>query len=291
MNVYYPDTCQQVDLPQGTIEYREIGNGPPLVFVHGLLANAALWRKVVPHLAAHYRCILPDWPLGAHRVAMPPHADLTPPAVAQLIADFIAALGLDEITLVGHDTGGALVQIVLANHPERIAQVVLTNCDAFEAFPPLALKPFKYLAYLPAGVFMLSQLLRSHFVQRMFVKLYALGKYPFEQIAFDAYFLPFATNAAIRRDLTKFLKGVAPRHTLAAARTFPQRPQPVLLAWAPEDRLLFPIRLAERLLAAFPNAQLATIDDARTFTPEDQPERLAELIAAFVPKAEEEVLL
>ena len=284
MSYPFPEAEQQIDLPQGTIRYRDTGSGPPLVFVHGLLANGMLWRRVVPHLAAHYRCIVADWPLGAHSVAMPTDADLTPTGVAWLVADFMAALQLDEVTLVGHDTGGGIVQIVLANHPERIARVVLTNCDAFEAFPPRALTPFKYAGFVPGSMLLLSWLLGNHTVQRLFVRLLALGKYPFEQIALDSYFLPFARDAAVRRDLTKFLKSITPRYTLAAAHIFPQRQQPVLLAWAPEDRLIFPIGLAKRLQAAFPNAQLAMIHDAWTFTPEDQPERLAELIAEFVPK-------
>ena len=98
-----------MSLPQGTINYRERGTGDPIVFVHGALVNADLWRKVVPELAKDFRCIAPDLPLGSHERAMPADADLSPPGVAKLIADFIAALDLDNVTLVGNDTGGATV--------------------------------------------------------------------------------------------------------------------------------------------------------------------------------------
>ena len=91
--------------------YRERGTGEPIVFVHGALVNADLWRKVVPELAKDFRCIAPDLPLGSHERAMPADADLSPPGVAKLIADFIAALDLDNVTLVGNDTGGALCQL------------------------------------------------------------------------------------------------------------------------------------------------------------------------------------
>ena len=130
-------------LPQGTIRYRERGNGEPIVFVHGLLVNGDLWRKVVPTLAKDFRCITPDWPLGSHEVPMNPDADLTPTGLAKLVADFLAALELENVTLVGNDTGGALSQIVVTEHPERIARLVLTPCDAFEVFPP---RLFKYLS-------------------------------------------------------------------------------------------------------------------------------------------------
>src|SRR3954463_13233489 len=98
----------EVKLPQGTIRYRERGEGEPIVFVHGLLVNGDLWRKVVPRLAESYRCITPDWPLGSHQVALEPDADLTPPGVAKLIADFLEALDLNAATVVGNDSGTGL---------------------------------------------------------------------------------------------------------------------------------------------------------------------------------------
>src|ERR671922_161104 len=110
----------EITLPQGTIRYRDQGDGPPLVFVHGLLVDGRLWEPVVERLDGH-RCIVPDLPLGSHHVAMQPDADQTPTGVAKLIADLIAALDLRDVTLVGNDTGGALCQLVAARHPERLA--------------------------------------------------------------------------------------------------------------------------------------------------------------------------
>src|SRR2546421_5884610 len=103
---------REVELPQGTIRYRERGSGEPIVFVHGVLVNGDLWRGVAPLLADRgYRCIVPDLPLGAHELAMHEDADLTPPGLARLVADFIGALGLDAPVIVANDTGGALTQI------------------------------------------------------------------------------------------------------------------------------------------------------------------------------------
>ena len=91
----------EVQLPQGTVRYRERGTGEPIVFVHGALVNADLWRKVVPELAKDFRCIAPDLPLGSHTPAMNADADLSPIGNARLIADFLEALGLERVTLVG----------------------------------------------------------------------------------------------------------------------------------------------------------------------------------------------
>lgn len=121
------NTFHQVSLPQGTVRYLDEGTGPTLVFVHGILVNSLLWRKVIPLLSERFRCVAPDLPLGAHSIPLHPNADVTPPGVARLVADFLEALDLREVTLVGNDTGGAICQLVIARHPERIARLVLTN--------------------------------------------------------------------------------------------------------------------------------------------------------------------
>src|SRR4051794_34427792 len=103
----------ELALQQGTVRYFSVGSGPAIVFVHGALVNANLWRKVVAELSADFRCVTLDLPFGSHVVPMPPGADLSPPAVADLIADAIEALELDDVTLVANDTGGAISQLVV----------------------------------------------------------------------------------------------------------------------------------------------------------------------------------
>ena len=147
----------EIRLPQGTVRYREAGSGRPIVFVHGLLVNGALWRKVTPGLESDYRCIVPDLPLGSHRIPMDEDADLSPPGVARLISDFLAALDLDGVILVGNDTGGAICQLVAAHHPERLGGLVLTPCDAYENFLPPAFRPLQYAARVPGLITALIQ--------------------------------------------------------------------------------------------------------------------------------------
>src|SRR5437879_11644367 len=106
---------REVRLAKGTIRYRDIGAGEPIVLVHGLLTNGELWREVAPRLAADFRVLVPDWPLGSQQLPLAPGADLSPPSLARLIADFIAKLDLERVTLVGNDTGGALCQLVAVN--------------------------------------------------------------------------------------------------------------------------------------------------------------------------------
>src|SRR3954454_7889440 len=155
-----------VQLPQGPVRVREFGppdpDGPPIVFVHGLLADGRLWDDVVTPLASSARCIVPDLPLGAHRTALKPDADLTPYGLAKLIADLLAALELHDVTIIANDTGGALTQIAVTRHPERIARLVLTPCDAFDTSLPPMLRPLQYLGgYVPGALALIGQPLRS----------------------------------------------------------------------------------------------------------------------------------
>jgi pimeloyl-ACP methyl ester carboxylesterase len=271
-----------VDLPQGRIRYRERGDGPPVVFVHGLMVNADLWRDVVPRIAdAGHRCIAPDLPLGSHELPVP-RADLSPPGVADLIADLLDALELTEVTLVANDTAGALTQIMLTRRPERVARVVLTSCDSFDYFfPPPVLRYLPPLAAVPGLTWLLVQALRARWVQRLPIALGWLTHRPLPTEVLDSYFQPSRRSAAVRADLRRFVRGVHRRYTLAAAEALPAFHRPVLLAWAAEDRL-FPVSLAHRLAERLPAARTVLIPDSRTFIPEDQPERLAELVVDFV---------
>lgn len=270
-----------VELPGGRIGYFERGSGPPVVFVHGLLVNAELWRGVVgPVAEAGYRCLAPDLPFGSHEIPMPPEADLTPPGAAALIADLLAELDLTGVTLVANDTGGAITQLVMTRHPERIAGVVLTPSDCFEHFFPPLFAPLPKLAAIPGATWLLATALRSGFVRRLPMAYGLATKRPIPAEVMHRYITP-SRDPAIRRDLRKFLRGVHRRYTMAAAERLGAFDRPVLLAWAAEDRL-FPLRLAHRLVEVLPDAWLRQLADCRTFVPEDAPEELASLIVEFI---------
>ena len=273
---------KEVRLPQGTISYRERGSGEPIVFVHGLLVNGALWRRVTPPLEGEFRCVVPDLPLGSHRVPMDAGADLSPPGVARLVSDFLAALDLDGVTLVGNDTGGAISQLVAAHHPERLRRLVLTPCDAYENFLPPAFRPLQYAAYVPGLITVLMQGGRIGAIRRGPLGFGLLSKRrPIDDETLQGYLAPFLADHRVRRDALKVLRGISNRQTIEAAELLHQFDRPTLIAWAREDRF-FKLRFAERLAEEIPNARLVRIEDSRTFVSEDQPERLAEEIASFV---------
>jgi pimeloyl-ACP methyl ester carboxylesterase len=269
-------------LPQGELRYHEQGSGRPVVFVHGVLTNANLWRKVVPGLAeAGFRCIAPDWPLGSHELPMNPEADLTPLGQAELIADFLEALDLREVTLVANDTGGAITQIMLSRRPERVGQVVLTPSDSFEYFFPPIFKPLPKVARLPGAMLLLAFLLRIPVLHPLPIVFGWVAKRPIPRDVVRSYLWPLARSAGVRRDLRKLLRAVHPRHTLAAAEKLRGFERPVLLVWGSDERL-FPLELAHRLADLLPNARLVTVPDTYTFISEDRPEVLVQHVLDFM---------
>jgi pimeloyl-ACP methyl ester carboxylesterase len=268
-----------VTTPQGPIAYREVGQGTPLVFVHGLLVDSRLWDGVVDNMPDGHRCIVANWPMGSHRLAMNDDADVSPPGLARIITMVMDELGIDRATIVGNNTGGAVSQILTAHHPERVERLVLTNCDTFEHFPPFPFNLLKPVAKLPGGMAMLQAGQRFAAVRRM---SYApLVKRPLTQELVDSWLEPASNDPEVRRDLVKILRGIDKRQTIAAAEKLRGFEGPVRFAWATDDRF-FKRSHAERLAAQLQDARIEDIPGAGTFVPLDEPARVAELVAEFV---------
>jgi pimeloyl-ACP methyl ester carboxylesterase len=276
-----PPETRTITLGKRTISYCDIGSGPPIVFVHGIFLNSNFWRRAITELAPHFRCIAPDLPLGGHQIPQPADADQTPAGIADLLAELIIALDLQEVTLVGNDTGGAICQILISRRPELVGRLLLTNCDAFEEFFPLLLAGMSLGPRILGAAYinLMAGLLKLRPAQRMII---ALGAYRrFSNAELDAYLAPILRDPAIRRDLHRFLVTVSNHYTLEAARTFGELRQPVLLLWGTDD-FVFTQKLARRLRDAFPNADLELVPRARAYWPEDQPGVLAERLKTFV---------
>jgi pimeloyl-ACP methyl ester carboxylesterase len=270
---------QTLDLTAGTIDYEDTGGaGPTVLFVHGLLVDGTLWRKVVTRLDG-LRCVVPTLPLGSHRVPARDRSALTPIGVADLIAEFMERLELTDVTIVANDTGGAITQLLLTRRPERIARVVLTPCDAFENFLPPAFRPLQWLA----KVRLLGSALLPLHIRALRPTPLAYGlltKRPVPAEILEGWVRPALSDRRIRGDVQHFTRHIDKRLTLDAAAKLGDFDRPVLLAWSAEDRF-FKIAFAERLAAVFPDARVEPVADAYTFLPEDQPDVLAGLIAEF----------
>ena len=271
--------ARTLELDGGRLHAHVSGEGPPVVFVHGVLVNANLWRGVVARLDGFTRVAL-DMPLGSHRVPMPARR-LTPDDLAALIGEAVQALGLRDVTLVGNDTGGALCQIAASHRPAWLGRLVLTSCDAFEHFPPAMLKPLFATLRMPGGAAAALAPLRVRAARRLPVAYGLLTHAPIPDAPSDSYVLPALHDAEVR---------ARPRARLARDRPVPHDPGGAAAEGVRPpgaDRLVgrgqvLPARAtASGSRQTIPGARFELVEGARTFSPEDRPERLAELIGAF----------
>jgi len=274
-----------IDLPHGTVRYRLAGpedsEAPPVVFVHGFLVNGSLWTKTADALAiAGIRTYAADWPLGSHTIALGEQADQSPRGVARQITAFMEALGLEDVTLVGNDTGGAICQFLLDSDPSRVGRVVLTNCDAFTNFPPAPFGQLFKAFRSPATIRALLAPMRATAVRHSPAGFGLLVRKPLDAEQTRAWVEPCLADAAIRRDVARFARQVDPQDLDTASNRLRSFDGPALLVWGAGDRF-FKLEFARRLRDAFADARLVEIDDGRTFVPLDEPERLAKEIAGF----------
>jgi pimeloyl-ACP methyl ester carboxylesterase len=272
----------QVELSAGTVEYTDTGGpGPVVVFVHGLLMDGSLWDGPVAGLAGH-RCVVPTLPLGAHRHPMRADADLSLPAIAVLLAEFVERLDLRDVTLVGVDTGGALVQLLMADGNPRVSRAVLASCDAFDNFPPgLTGKTLVLAGKLAPGLFgVFMQQLRLRPVRRLPIAFGWLTKRG--DAATARWIRPLLADAAIRRDTVRVLRAAAasPDFLLEAADRLPGFDRPALVIWASEDRVM-PPEHGRRLTALLPKGKLVEVADSYTLLPLDQPAEFTRLVREF----------
>jgi pimeloyl-ACP methyl ester carboxylesterase len=274
----------ELTLQQGTIRYRDEGTGPTLFFVHGALVDGRLWDPVVERLRDRFRCVVPDLPLGSHELPLKAHADLSPSGLAALVAQIIEALDLEDVTLIGNDTGGALCQLLVVAEPERIGRLVLTDCDAFEDFPPKAFKPLVAAAKVPGALRAMLQPMRVKSARRLPLAYGWLTKRPIPDDVMDGWTLRALQDPGIMADLRKALAGLSPDVLLDNSPKLTSFDKPVLLVWSREDKF-FKIENAHRLAAVFPNARVEELTDAYAFVSWDQPDRVAELVGAFAGQA------
>ena len=273
----------RIELTAGTIIYRTAGPAdsaaPPVVLVHGLLVDNQLWTPVVDLLADQgIHSVAPTWPLGSHPLPMNRDADLSPRGIARLIIDFLTALDLTDVTLVGNDTGGAICQYLIDTDHERIGRLVLTNCDAFDVFPPhefdALVKVGSHAAVIKPMLTALKPTMTRH-AKNVYGGTVAGSPDP---DLTRSWIQPGLSSSGVRRDTAKLIRSIDPQDLLDVSTRFDAFTKPVRIVWGDAD-LFFPIAFGERLARAFPDATLTRVPGGRTFVSLDHPEQVAGVIA------------
>jgi pimeloyl-ACP methyl ester carboxylesterase len=270
----------RIELSAGTIDYEDTGgDGPTLLLLHGLLMDASLWDDMIAELSVDHRCVAPTLPLGAHRHPMGADADLSLRGVARLVAELVDRLDLHDVTVVGNDTGGALVQLMLCDDTPRVRRVVLASCDAFDNFPPgLTGKTLVLTGKLPPALFgLFMQQMRLRPLRRLPI---AFGWLTKRGDAVTARWMrPVLQQPEIRRDTVRVLRaaGADKQLLLDAAQCLPSFDRPALVVWASDDRVM-PPEHGRRLADTLPRGRLVEVADSYTLIPLDQPAELARLV-------------
>jgi len=269
-----------VELPHGTVHYRETGAGAPVVFLHGWLMGARLWDPVVHLLEDEFRCLVPELPFGAHPVPMRTGADLTTTGLGRLVADFLDALDVSDVILVGNDSGAAVAQVVAARHAGRLGGLVLATGDAFDNYPPKPFRPLIAAARTRTLTALLAMLQARR--ARSLPTAYGWlthGDLPHDLI--DQWIAAYFADRGVRSDLQRLTAALGDDDLMNQIATeLATFTKPALLAWAADDKF-FPAEHARRLAAILPNARLELIPGSRTWVMRDQPERTAQLISRF----------
>lgn len=262
------------------IAYSQTGRGRRVAVLHGIPTSRFLWRHVVPLLAERGCEITAIDLLGYGQSDQPHNTDLGIAAQARLVGTLLEAIGWRDGTLVGHDIGGGIVQLVAVERPALANRLVLVDTIAYDSFPvgPIArLKEPVWDTILGAPDFDLKKGLRKSFeagmirTDRVTPELITAYEKPFAGVQGRLAYLR-AARALLTDELAKRMSEVEALKT------------PTLVVWGAQD-VFQPIAYGERLAAALTNGRFVRVADAGHFLPEDEPERLAELIFAFSASA------
>src|SRR5215472_18873401 len=264
-------TTHSVETPSGRISYASAGSGPAALFVHGVVLNKHLWRHQLTELSDLRRCIAVD--LLAHGdTEIAPNQDVSVTANAKMLREVLDALHIDQVDLVGNDSGGGIAQIFAALNPNRVRSLTLTNCDAYDNWPPEAFKPFVDMVVAGGLGNPLNAMLADKAIYRSPA---ALGPaYERPEIVSDEdieiYLQPLVRTEQRTRDLQRFVAAFDHRHTVVIEPRLRQLQAPTLIVWGTDD-IYFPVKWAYWLANTIPGAaEPVELASARIFFPEER---------------------
>ncbi len=257
----------------GRISYVEQGQGPVVLFVHGILLNGYLWRHQLAALSDTRRCIALDLLCHGHTETSA-STDVSVTGNAHMLREFLDAMDIAQVDLVGNDSGGGICQIFAALYPSRVRTLTLTDCDAHDNWPPEAFKPF--VAMVAAGGLgdTLHAMLHD---KQVFRSPQALGPaYERPEAVSDetieAYLRPLVGTPQRVRDLERFVNAFDCRHTVAVQNYLQQLKAPTLIAWGTDD-VYFDVEWSHWLARTIPGTKRRVeYRGARIFFPEERAE-------------------
>ncbi len=273
---------KKVEMEGNIIEYQDFGKGKPMVFIHGAFSSGNTWRKIIPELSKKYHCILPEWPFGGHKTPILKEMDFTPDGIANLIANFIIKIGLEECIIVANDTGGAYAQVFASKYKEMVSHLILSNCEGFDIFPPKKFKSLSTMVKVPGYLWLMAKLFTYKPSLKWDMAFGLLSHSLQQEEIYELYVKHFAESKLIRNDFKKMAIQWSPTYTKKAAIDLKEFNKPVLIAWGIDDLELFPIELGKKLTTIFSEVTFVEIKNSKTYVQEDNPNALIESINQFL---------
>src|ERR1700728_1693928 len=260
-----------VETPSERVAYVQAGSVLVALFVHGVLLNKHMWRRQFDALSDVRRCIAVD--LLAHgdtEIAFDQNVSVT--TNAKMLKEVLDALQIDQVDLIGNDSGGGICQIFAALNPDRVRTLTLTNCDTHDNWPPEAFKPFVEMVAAGGLSKTLNAMLGDKSIYRSPGALGPAYEHP-EAVTdkdIEIYLRPHLRNEQRTHDLERFVGAFDNKHTLAIEPRLRQLKAPTLIVWATDD-VYFPVKWAHWLAEAIPGARPPVeASGARLFFPEER---------------------
>ncbi len=269
------------------VAYHDDGSGPPVLLLHGCPFSSFVWRKVIPLLSDSFRCLAPDL-LGLGDTETPAGADWALPAQEAMILGLLEELGVDRVSVVGHDHGGAIAQLLAARHPDRVDRLVLCNVEAYDNWPSADERPLVRLTQTPV---IGDLVLRAYGTRRVHRLLLSLGKAVqdtrvLDDELIDGYIRANASDPHRRAKTARFLAGQLDptnnRWTMDVVDGLRRFDHPTLLLWAASDPHFGP-SWAERLRDDIPGVvELVLLPDTGHLLMEERPDDVADHLRRFL---------
>jgi haloalkane dehalogenase len=270
---------QFVTTTQGRIAYIEQGRGEALLLLHGFPLNSFQWRGVVPRLSAHRRCLAPDF-LALGYTEVPEGQSVTPDAQVAMLAQFLDKLSISAVDIIANDSGGAIAQLFITRHPERVRTLLLTNCDTEPDSPPPAVLPVielarngKYADEWLVPWLANKALARS---EKGLGGLCYADPTHLTDVAIEIYLCPLVSSPLRKSQTNAYAIGLDPNPLAGIENALKHCTVPIRIVWGMADNIFSQASpdYLDRILAT--SRGVRRIPGAKLFFPEEMPELVAQ---------------
>lgn len=265
---------KNIETSFGRIAYREVGEGPPALFVHGVLANGSLWDGVMAEVAQVRRALAPDLLGHGETVAADPDQNLSFGPQAEMLIELVEALGCGPVDLVGNDSGGAICQVFAGRRPDLVRSLALTNCDTADNVVPEALVPFLELCRRGEALALFESMAGDLGMARAVLGTGLADPDRVSDETIRDFVEPVLRHERDERAIQRWMADLTDRDLRAVQADLGRLDVPALVLWGTDD-VFFPVDDARRLAALIPGAQLVEVAGAKLFHPLEQPDLLA----------------